>query len=106
VKSPRFTLVSDALDNISAGRRSAPALIDLDGDGKLDLVVGREDGGVSTFRNQGTVAAPRFVEDKSFTLPVPPMSAPVFADIDGDGAIDLVSGSVSGGLVFYRGHSR
>ena len=41
-KAPKFTLVSERIDDIRAGRRSAPALVDVDGDGLLDLVVGRE----------------------------------------------------------------
>ena len=31
------------------------------------------------------------------------MSSPRFADVDGDGVVDLVSGTVSGGLVFLKG---
>ena len=44
-KSAQFTLVSDELDDIKAGRRSTPALVDVDGDGLLDLVIGHEDAG-------------------------------------------------------------
>jgi hypothetical protein len=34
------------------------------------------------------------------------MSAAVFADLDGDGTLDVISGTVSGGLVFWRGTKR
>jgi hypothetical protein len=102
-RAPRFVLVAEALDGVRAGRRSAPALVDVDADGRLDLVVGRESGGVAAYRNAGTARDLKFVEYPGFTLSLPPMSSPVFVDLDGDGRTDVLSGSVSGGLVFYRG---
>jgi hypothetical protein len=102
-KTPRFVLVSEQLEGVRAGRRSRPAVVDLDGDGRLDLVVGRESTGVVAYRNAGTGREPKFVEYPAFTLPLPPMSSPVFADLDGDGVLEVVLGTVSGGVVLYRG---
>jgi hypothetical protein len=102
---PRFELVEERMDDLTVGRRSAPAFFDLDGDGLLDLISGREEGGVAVFRNAGTATSPRFVESPGL-MPapaLPPMSSPFLADLDGDGVIDLVSGSVSGGVVFWKG---
>jgi len=103
---PRFVLVSERVDDIDAGRRSAPALIDLDGDGLLDLVLGREDAGLIAFRNAGTRTGPRFVPMPEFTIATAPFSAPAFADLDRDGRIDLVNGTLGGGLQFFRGRAR
>jgi hypothetical protein len=36
-------------------------------------------------------------------LPLPPISAPAFVDLDGNGVKDLVVGTTSGGLRYYRG---
>ena len=72
------------------------------GDGLLDLVVGREPGGLTLYRNAGTRTAPRFVEGPALEVALPPMSSPVLVDLDGDGAMDVLSGTVSGGLVIWK----
>ncbi len=102
-RAPRFVSVSGRLDGIDVGRSSAPAVLDFDGDGLLDLVIGRETPGIAAFRNVGTRTDPKFVEYAAFTLPLPPMSTPTFGDIDGDRKPDLISGSISGGLLFFKG---
>jgi hypothetical protein len=103
-KSPRFTLVTDRLDDIKAGRRSAPAVADADGDGLVDLILGHEDAGpLLVYRNAGTRRAPKFVPAPSLPVVVPPVSAPAVADLTGDGVPDLLVGTTSGGVRFYRG---
>ncbi len=101
-RRPLFTLVSDQFDSLDVGRRSSPALADIDGDGDLDLLVGSDDRGIVLYRNVGTKTAPRFVEDATFTLDVPPLSAPAFGDLDGDGVLELMVGNNGGGVVFFR----
>lgn len=98
----RFELVSDEFDAIDVGRRSHPAFVDLDADGDFDMVVGREEGGGTVFRNEGTAAEPRFMKDDSLLLPLPPLGSPVFADLDGNGIPELVSGNLSGGMYLFR----
>jgi hypothetical protein len=101
-KDPRFELVSDTLDGIDAGRRSHAAFQDIDSDGDLDMIVGRDEGGVAFFRNAGTRTAPRFVQDSGFDLPLPPLAAPVFHDLTGDGRPELILGNLSGGVMVYE----
>ncbi len=97
---PTFALVSDQLDSIQLGRRSAPHLADLDRDGDLDLLLGTESNGVALFRNEGTRSVTRFVRDAAFSVPSPVLAAPSTGDFDGDGDLDLVLGSASGGLMY------
>ncbi|HSJ65477.1 MAG TPA: FG-GAP repeat protein [Gemmatimonadaceae bacterium] len=99
--SPRFTLVTDSLDAIRPGRRSAPALADLDGDGDLDLLVGTEAGEVVPYRNIGTRTTPRFVREAGFEVRVAGYATPAVADLDGDGHPELLVGAAGGGAVYF-----
>ncbi len=101
--APRFVLVSDTFDEIDVGRRSAPTLADVDGDGDLDLLVGSDDQGLTLFRNRGNRLAATFVADSAWRVEVPILSAPAFGDLDGDGRPDLVIGTSAGGLLYFKG---
>jgi hypothetical protein len=101
---PKFAMAEEQIEGVKVERRSAPALVDLDRDGRLDLVVGSEKGGAAAFRNTSSRGAPlRFAHVSGFSLALPPVSTPAVADLDGDGVLDIVSGTVAGGVVFFRG---
>jgi len=100
--APRFTLVSDEWEGIRPGRRSVPRLTDLDGDGDLDLVVGTEAGPPAIYLNRGSRIAWAF-EPGGSAPDWPAFSAPVFGDLTGDRAPDLLVGGGSGGLQLYLG---
>lgn len=99
---PRFELVTEAAWDIDVGRRSVPVLRDLDGDGDLDMIVGREDRGAALFMNRGSASQPRFEAAGDLDVPLPNFSVPALVDLDGDGDDDVVSGGMGGGLVFFR----
>lgn len=96
--APRFELVSDELGGISAGRRSAPAAGDVDGDGDVDIVVGGESG-TTLYLNDGSAGEPAFVAAPGARFDLAPLAAPALGDLDGDGDLDLLVGTASGGIV-------
>ena len=100
----RFVRVDSAVAVLTRGSRSAPALVDIDSDGDLDLFVGESSGALNFYRNAGTAASPRFelVSDEYLEIDVGRRSVPVFLDVEGDGDQDLVLGSEVDGLSFYR----
>ncbi|MEM9996931.1 MAG: FG-GAP-like repeat-containing protein, partial [Bacteroidota bacterium] len=101
-QAPRFVSVPEAFGDFDAGRRSAPTFTDLDGDGDPDLVVGSEADGFQVLRNEGPGAAPQFTPAGTLDVLTPDLATPAFADLDGDGDLDLLTGGSSGGVVFFE----
>ncbi len=92
---------------IDVGSRSCVNIVDWDGDGIRDLVVGALDGRIHLFINEGTDTAPQylaetFAMDGGVQLVVPSgRASPVVMDYDGDGMNDLLTGNTNGELLLY-----
>ena len=108
--APTFTKRSGAtnpLDSVDVGNNNSPALIDLDGDGDLDLIAGSDRGNIAYFENTGTSANPVFTERSGALNPldsvnVGSFSSPVLADFDDDGDPDLIVGNKDGNIAYFE----
>lgn len=102
-----FTLVEPNYKGIDVGQFSAPFIFDLNGDAKLDLIVGERDGNLNYFENTGTINSPIFVSNND-SLGI--LTVKTYWDIEGysdpivfekGGNIEMLIGSKQGTIHHY-----
>ncbi|XHR27144.1 MAG: FG-GAP repeat domain-containing protein [Chthoniobacteraceae bacterium] len=96
-----------------------PVAYDWNGDGRIDLVVGQEDGRVAWLENSGKIIEtkdrygktvrqmpeflpPQFFRQEADLVKFGVLCAPAIADWDGDGLPDILSGDSAGELGFIK----
>jgi hypothetical protein len=116
-QSPRFLpptpLLFEGVPFTVPGGHAAPAVHDLDQDGLEDLIVGHfKFGQIVVFKNLGSPSKHVYRHGELLMAGDKPISVsygccigatPQFIDLDRDGTTDLVTGSYTGGLWFYKG---
>lgn len=98
---------NNPFNGIDIGTFSIPALVDVDGDGDMDLFIGEGDGNINFFRNTGNASAPAFTEVTGANNPFDGVdlgsdSAPSFVDLDKDGDMDAVIGESDGTFNYFQ----
>ena len=93
--------------NIQFSPRATASVVDWNDDGRKDILVGGIDGQIRVLLNEGTDAAPDFLDwivvaDGSGPLIAPTLRAsPDFVDVTGDSLRDLLVGNTEGQLLLY-----
>jgi hypothetical protein len=82
----------------------APAFVDIDNDVDKDLFLGKWDGKLTFYRNDGSASSPDFelIDENYAAIDVGMNSTPAFVDIDDDGDFDLFIGEQSQNVAFGR----
>ena len=98
---------TNPLNNINAGSYSTPVFVDFDNDNDPDLVVGSGNENIHYFENTGTTTDPGFTQRADFDNPLLGANgggfvAPAFADLNGDGELDLIIGNQVGSIAYFK----
>ena len=104
------TSTENPFNGLDVGYNSSPVFDDIDRDGDLDLVVGEYDGVLNRFLNNskgGSIVFTNATKSNNFFngIDLGYHSNPTFADIDGDGDLDLVGGAYQGTLDYFLNES-
>ena len=94
-------------DGVKAGAFSSPALADLDGDGKAELIIGTggfssDSGKLFFFRNQGSVTNPSWKRINDLSIAIGNDAAVTVVDYDFDGKPDIIACNSEGKIFFFK----
>ena len=100
MNNPEFTLIDSDFQNLSSlniGLRMVPSFGDLNGDSKVDMLLGLEDGSLAYFENISTGSSPMFsapvlnyTDNNGNLIHHGLYAAPQLYDLNNDGLLDLI----------------
>lgn len=107
LSNPAFEMIDRDYANVTARNYvgAAPAFADLDNDGDLDMMLGKEDGTFAFYRNSagpGQAFQLNFEADEFQNLDVGKGAMPQLIDLDGDLLLDLASGNMEGTITYFK----
>lgn len=99
-QSPSWVLIPGYFVGMNPGSNCVPAIVDLDFDGDLDILLGNLWSELSYYENQSG----QWVERPGVFFGVigHQNTTPAFADLDGDGDPDLILGQYDGNFNYYE----
>jgi hypothetical protein len=93
-------------DSLNVGTNSEPVIVDWNGDGKKDLLVGCDAGYIYVYLNQNTDQWPLFQDNTTLTCNGSPIVMnrinPTVYDVDQDGVRDLICGANDGYVHYFH----
>jgi len=112
LNNPKFTLIDSDFINLSTlnyGFKISPSFGDLDNDGKIDILLGLENGTLMFYKNNSSssslIFAPpvlNYTDNLGAVISAGQYATPQIFDLDNDGKLDLIIGKKTGELMYYK----
>ena len=109
---PKFTLIDNDFLNLSSlnyGYKISPSFGDLDNDGKVDILLGLENGTLVFYKNNSSSGSLLFglpilnyTDNLGAVISAGQYASPQLFDLDNDGKLDLIIGKKTGELMYYK----
>ena len=98
-----YNLIWHQFNNIDTGTASIPCVTELNGDGKLDLLVGNDDGKIYYYeQNSVNDTIFNYITNNFNGINAQTYASPDVVDLDGDNLLDMLVGSNEGVILHYE----